>query len=101
MDGVAELLGEAAHAALSRDQLIPALIVTGRASGEPATAALAAVVRLWLLAEPQRAETLDAALPGIRTEGLMELGLVEPRARGPGPGEGGSEAVRLGPHPGR
>lgn len=78
VDGVAELLGEAAHSALSRDQLIPALIVTGRASGEPTTAALAAVVRLWLLAEPQRAQTLDAALPGIRTEGLLELGLVEP-----------------------
>ena len=78
MDGVAELLGEAAHEALSRDQLIPALIVTRRAAGERATAALAAVVRLWLLAEPQRAETLDAALPGMGKEGLMELGLVEP-----------------------
>ena len=78
VDGVAELLGEAAHSALGRDQLIPALIVTGRSLGEPAKAALAGVVRLWLLSEPQRAETLDAALPGIRTEGLMELGLVEP-----------------------
>jgi methylase of polypeptide subunit release factors len=78
VDGVAELLGETAHAALGRDQLIPALIVTGRAAGEPATAALAAVVRLWLLAEPQRAGSLDAALPGVRTAGLMKLGLVEP-----------------------
>ena len=77
VDGVAELLGEAAHSALSRDQLIPALIVTGRALGGEATAALAAVVRLWLLAEPQAAETVDAALPGIRTRGLLELGLVE------------------------
>jgi len=41
VDGVAELLGEAAHSALGRDQLIPALIVTGRSLGEPATAALA------------------------------------------------------------
>ncbi|MET3921954.1 methyltransferase [Arthrobacter sp. UYEF20] len=83
VDGVADLLGEAAHSALSRDQLIPALIVTDRAAhGEPTTAALAAVVRLWLLAEPQRAETLDAALPGTRTEGLLELGLVEPSAEG-------------------
>ena len=83
VDGVAELLGDAAHSALSRDQLIPALIVTGRAGqGEPATAALAAVVRLWLLAEPQRNETLDAALPGIRTEGLLDLGLVEPAGEG-------------------
>lgn len=78
VDGVAGLLGDAAHSALSRDQLIPALIVTGRAlGGEPTTAALAAVVRLWLLAEPQRAETVDAALPGTGTRGLLELGLVE------------------------
>ncbi|MDQ0819714.1 hypothetical protein QFZ79_002005 [Arthrobacter sp. V4I6] len=78
VDGVAELLGEAAHSALSRDQLIPALIVTGRAlAGEPTTAALAAVVRLWLLAEPQRAETVDDSLPRIGTQGLLELGLVE------------------------
>jgi len=79
VDGVAGLLGEAAHAALARDQLIPALIATEAAArSTPATAALAAVVRLWLLAEPQETGTLDAALPGIRTEGLLELGLVEP-----------------------
>ncbi|MHA7221345.1 DUF7059 domain-containing protein [Arthrobacter sp. RHLT1-20] len=83
VDGVAELLGEAAHAALGRDQLIPALIATERAGdGGPTTAALAAVVRLWLLAEPQRAATLDAALPGIRTAGLLELGIVEPSPAG-------------------
>ena len=78
VDGVAELLGQAAHAALARDQLIPALIVTEQAAQDgTTTAALAAVVRLWLLAEPQSAGTLDAALPGIRTEGLLQLGLVE------------------------
>ncbi|MET4137276.1 methyltransferase [Pseudarthrobacter sp. PvP090] len=83
VDGVAELLGAAAHSALSRDQLVPALIVTEEAGhGEPTTAALAAVVRFWLLAEPQPAATLDAALPGIRTAGLLELGLVEPSADG-------------------
>ncbi len=83
VDGVAELLGPAAHSALGRDQLIPALIVTESAvSAERATAALAAVVRLWLLAEPQPAGALDAALPGIRTAGLLELGLVEPSADG-------------------
>lgn len=83
VDGVAELLGPAAHSALGRDQLIPALIVTESAVGaERPTAALAAVVRLWLLAEPQGADALDAALPGIRTAGLLELGLVEPSADG-------------------
>ena len=43
-----------------------------------AAAPLAAVVRLWLLAEPQERETLDAALPGIGVEGLLELGLLRP-----------------------
>ncbi|MGP4031880.1 DUF7059 domain-containing protein [Pseudarthrobacter sp. 1C304] len=88
VDGVAALLGPAAHSALARDQLVPALIAT-EAAGEAAsrqsqttTAALAAVVRLWLLAEPQPAAALDAALPGIRTEGLLELGLVDPAADG-------------------
>lgn len=81
VDGVAALLGESADAALSRDQLIPSLIVTeAAAKGDPHTAALAAVVRLWLLAVPQDAEVLDAALPGIRTEGLLTLGLAEPAA---------------------
>ncbi|WP_427006282.1 DUF7059 domain-containing protein [Pseudarthrobacter sp. H2] len=83
VEGVAGLLGAAAHSALGRDQLIPALAVTeAAASGERTTAALAAVVRLWLLAEPQQAVTLDAALPGIRTDGLLELGLVERSADG-------------------
>jgi methylase of polypeptide subunit release factors len=81
VDGVAALLGESAYAALSRDQLIPSLIVTeAAAKGDPDTAALAAVVRLWLLAVPQDNEVLDAALPGIRAEGLLTLGLVGPAA---------------------
>ena len=79
VQGVVELLGEAAHEALQRDQLIPALIETEAAArGEGQRAALAAVVRFWLLAEPQKAQTLDAALPGIRSEGLVTLGLAEP-----------------------
>lgn len=78
VDGVADLLGASAYSALSRDQLIPALIVTeAAATGEPRAAALAAVVRLWLLAVPQDAEALDAALPRVRTEGLVALRLAE------------------------
>jgi methylase of polypeptide subunit release factors len=82
VDGVAGLLGQSAHAALARDQLIPALIVTEPSAftRDPATdgakAALAVVVRLWLLAVPQTEGDLDAALPRIRTSGLVELGLV-------------------------
>ncbi|WP_346927766.1 methyltransferase [uncultured Arthrobacter sp.] len=83
VDGVAGLLGPAAHSALARDQLVPALIATEAAlQRETTAAALAAVVRLWLLAEPQQASILDAALPGVRTAGLLDLGLVEPATEG-------------------
>ncbi|WP_461172475.1 methyltransferase [Arthrobacter sp. Z1-9] len=79
LDGVAGLLGESAYTALNRDQIIPAMLAAERAEQRDEGAkALAAVVRLWLLAEPQPSETLDAALPQIRAEGLQELGLVEP-----------------------
>ncbi|WP_285246985.1 class I SAM-dependent methyltransferase [Pseudarthrobacter sp. efr-133-R2A-89] len=79
LDGVARLLGPTASAALNRDQVIPAMLATAQAVERTAAAApLAAVVRLWLLAEPQERETLDAALPGIGVEGLLELGLVQP-----------------------
>ncbi|ADX74388.1 methyltransferase family protein [Pseudarthrobacter phenanthrenivorans Sphe3] len=78
-DGVARFLGPGASAALDRDQTIPALLAAERAvRRDEAVRHLAAVVRLWLLAEPQPAETLDAALPGLRAEGLLALGLVEP-----------------------
>lgn len=79
LDGVARLLGPSASAALNRDQVIPAALAVDRAVGEDAAAGpLAAVVRLWLLAEPQEKATLDAALPEIRTDGLVELGLLRP-----------------------
>lgn len=79
LDGVARLLGPFASAALNRDQIIPAMLATERAATEDDGAKpLAAVVSLWLLAEPQERETLDAALPGIRAEGLERLGLVQP-----------------------
>ncbi|VXC03029.1 Methyltransferase small domain protein [Arthrobacter sp. 9AX] len=79
LDGVARFLGESAYTALNRDQTIPALLVAGRAvRRDDGAKALAAVVRLWLLAVPQPEETLDDALPGIRAEGLLALGLVEP-----------------------
>ncbi|MGX9899950.1 DUF7059 domain-containing protein [Arthrobacter sp. SA17] len=78
IDGVARLLGESASEALNRDQLIPALIATASATeGEHAAASLAAVVRLFLLAQPQQPATLDDAFPTLRTEGLVTLGLVQ------------------------
>ncbi|MDQ0799862.1 methyltransferase [Arthrobacter sp. SLBN-112] len=79
LDGVARLLGPTASAALNRDQVIPAMLATEQAVQlSEAAAPLAAVVRLWLLAEPQERETLDAALPATGVEGLLELGLLQP-----------------------
>ena len=72
VDGVAELLGPDAHQALGRDQTVPAALVL-RNSAEP----LAAVVRLWLLAEPITHEALAEALPGIALDSLAALGLIE------------------------
>ncbi|MGO4145436.1 methyltransferase [Paenarthrobacter sp. YAF11_1] len=77
VDGVAALLGEPASAALSRDQVVPALLATERLldSPDPAVRSLTVIVRLWLLAIPQSVADVDSALPGIRTQGLVELGL--------------------------
>ncbi|WGM19664.1 methyltransferase [Paenarthrobacter sp. OM7] len=77
VDGVADLLGESASAALGRDQVVPALLATERLkdSHDPAVRSLAVIVRLWLLAVPQSVADVDSALPGIRTQGIVELGL--------------------------
>lgn len=96
VDGVAGLLGGPASEALNRDQLVPATIVAERAVTGPApdssaqehaeestgpgaakAQALAAVVLLWLLAVPQPRDRMDAALPTVKTAGLLRLDLVE------------------------
>ena len=78
VDGVAGFLGESAYAALSRDQLIPALLVTDRLvrTDDQGLRALSVIVRLWLLAVPQSVSDVDAALPEVGSGGLAELGLV-------------------------
>lgn len=78
VDGVAELLGESAYAALNRDQIIPALLVSERLSksGVETTRALSVLVRLWLLAVPQPQSDVDLALPTIGAQGLARLGLI-------------------------
>ncbi|MDR6684504.1 methylase of polypeptide subunit release factors [Arthrobacter sp. 1088] len=78
VDGVAELLGESAYAALNRDQIIPALLVSERMSksGVESTRALSVIVRLWLLAVPQPQSDIDLALPGVGAQGLARLGLI-------------------------
>jgi methylase of polypeptide subunit release factors len=78
VDGVAELLGESASAALSRDQIIPALLVSERLSkdGGESARALSVIVRLWLLAVPQSPSDVDFALPTVGAQGLARLGLI-------------------------
>ncbi|NUP58710.1 MAG: methyltransferase [Pseudarthrobacter sp.] len=79
LDGVARFLGPTASAALNRDQVIPAMLAAENAvRADNGAAPLAAVVRLWLLAEPQERGTLDDALPGLWADGLQALGLVQP-----------------------
>jgi methylase of polypeptide subunit release factors len=79
--GVEQHLGEAAYAALGRDQLVPALLAT-----EGNNSPLNVLIRLWLLAEPVAAEALAAALPRTEVNGLLSMGLVE-SARSGGDGD--------------
>ena len=78
VDAVAELLGGEAHAALSRDQIVPALAATRAAGEDPARNPLGAVVRFFLLARPLPAAGLDAVFPALGADGLRALGLAEP-----------------------
>ncbi|MCQ1994545.1 methyltransferase [Arthrobacter sp. zg-Y1171] len=77
VNGVAGFLGEAASAALQRDQLVPALLAC-RAEAEAASPRRVAVpIQLWLLGETAERAELDSAFPRTGTEGLLELGLIE------------------------
>ncbi|GLW11180.1 transferase [Microtetraspora sp. NBRC 13810] len=67
IDGVRERLGPVAAAALSREELVPALRAT--ADGDP----LAALVRLWWLGVPVEGPELP-----LDVAGLVEAGLLAP-----------------------
>ena len=86
VDAVQDLLGPVAHAALGREQPVPArLAVTeGPAAGEP----LAVLLAAFVLGLPVTRAALDAALPAVGTDGAVRLGLVETS------GHGGYDAVR-------
>jgi len=72
VEGVEELLGPVAHAALGRERSLPALRAT-EGSAEP----LAVLIRTFLLGRPSSRGALDAALPQLTTDGAARLGLVE------------------------
>ncbi|MGG5174847.1 DUF7059 domain-containing protein [Pseudarthrobacter sp. J1763] len=73
LEGVEQFLGASAWAALNRDQLIPALLVSQQHDADP----LSVIVQLWLLARPQSEERINNAFPTLAAAGLAELGLVE------------------------
>jgi hypothetical protein len=76
VDGVLELLGPAAYAALSRGEVVPAL---GATAGGTARETL---TRLFVLQSPVAAAAAHAALGDL--DAAVRLGLVDPPGTGPG-----------------
>ena len=79
VDGVGELVGDVASAALDREQPLPALRAA-QASSAPA----AVLLRCCTLGRPVTRAELDAALPRTGTAGAAALGLVEAAGQAPG-----------------
>lgn len=77
VDGVEDLLGSMASAALHREEALPALRVTA-ASTDPR----AALVRAFVLGTPVTRSALDRALPTLGTDGAIRLGLIEAAGSG-------------------
>lgn len=69
-EGVSELLGPIAHAALGRNETVPGRRAT--TDGSP----LATLTRLWLLQIPVAAEAAERALPGL-VDALCNIGILE------------------------
>lgn len=78
-DGVADLLGTTAHAALTRNETVPGL---GRTTGE---GPLETLTRLFLLQAPVPLDSAERALPGLvdqlANEGILERSVGEVAAR--------------------
>ncbi|WP_402462671.1 DUF7059 domain-containing protein [Isoptericola aurantiacus] len=73
VDGVSDLLGDVASAALLREQTVP----VRRAVAAHGHDARATLTGLFLLGDTVSRGALDAALPGIGTAGASALGLVD------------------------
>ncbi|MBI9116007.1 DUF7059 domain-containing protein [Sanguibacter suaedae] len=73
VDGVEDVLGPLAAAALHRENALPALRATAGAPQDPR----AVLARLLVLGAPVPVASLDAALPTLGTDGAQALGLVE------------------------
>ena len=77
-ESVAELLGSEAEAARQRGQLVSARAVLARRG----TSRRATLIRLFLLGEWIPFAEVDAALPMLRAEGALSMGLIEERLDG-------------------
>jgi Methyltransferase small domain len=75
VDGVADLLGPEADAALSKGAVWPAIRATGNAPAEQLR--LAVLVRLFLLGCDETAERVSAALPTVGVDALIASGVAE------------------------
>ncbi|MEG3616163.1 DUF7059 domain-containing protein [Isoptericola haloaureus] len=84
VDGVEDLLGPLASAALHREQTVPAERVLARRADDPR----ATLARLFLLGQETTRGALDAALPDVGAAGAQRLGLVQTA------GAGSADAVR-------
>ncbi|WP_240645871.1 methyltransferase [Georgenia sp. SYP-B2076] len=77
VDGVAELLGDVAGAALRREQRVPAVRTARAAEGPVAT-----LLRLFMLGDDVTRGELAAALPATTADGAAALGLVTAAGHG-------------------
>jgi methylase of polypeptide subunit release factors len=78
VDGVGQALGPMAQAAMHREQVVPARVAL-RGHREP----VAVLARLLVLGEAVSARDLDAALPSLRAEGAVRIGLAEAAGSAP------------------
>jgi methylase of polypeptide subunit release factors len=91
VDGVPELLGEDAHAALGRDEPVPARLAS--ADGGP----LGTLVRLFLLGDTEPADAVAEALAPVTVERALAAGLLQHGERN-GDGPGLDAALDVRPH---
>src|SRR5882724_7018074 len=72
VDGVPELLGDEAHAALGRDEPVPARVAS-RSGGR-----LGTLVRLFLLGDTEPTDAVAEALSPVTVEQALAAGLLRP-----------------------
>lgn len=80
-EAILDFLGEVAHEALMRDQLIPALRLLGAL---PQPTVLGTMLGLFMLGSAVPEAELAEAFPALGRAGLVELGLLEEASEAPG-----------------